>query len=128
MNKEEDNKAIVGRWFRGFWGKTCNLAIVDELATTEMLLKYSLHEPRRGRKDIKAFRNDFRSAFPDLNFCRRSVGRWLHSYRPDIQQFSGRVSACGERQKDALHRHDGTEGSRRQDRRGNLASMTALPR
>ena len=29
MSKEEDNKAIVGRWFTDFWGKTCNLDIVD---------------------------------------------------------------------------------------------------
>jgi len=33
-----------------------------------MLLKYSLHEPRKGRADIKAFMTDFRAAFPDLNF------------------------------------------------------------
>jgi predicted ester cyclase len=33
-----------------------------------MLLKYSLHEPRKGREDIKAFMTDFRAAFPDLNF------------------------------------------------------------
>ena len=33
-----------------------------------MLLQYSLHEPRRGRDDIKAFMTDFREAFPDLNF------------------------------------------------------------
>ena len=33
-----------------------------------MLLKYSLHEPRRGRADIKAFMNDFCKAFPDLYF------------------------------------------------------------
>ena len=33
-----------------------------------MLLKYSLHQPRRGRDDIKAFMTDFRKAFPDLNF------------------------------------------------------------
>jgi len=33
-----------------------------------MLLQYSLHEPRRGRDDIKAFMTDFRRAFPDLNF------------------------------------------------------------
>jgi hypothetical protein len=32
MSKEEDNKAIVGRWFNDFWGKTCDLGIVDELA------------------------------------------------------------------------------------------------
>jgi predicted ester cyclase len=31
-------------------------------------LKYSLHEPRRGREDIKAFMTDFRAAFPDLKF------------------------------------------------------------
>ena len=28
---------------------TCDLAIVDELAAPDMLLQYSLHEPRRGR-------------------------------------------------------------------------------
>jgi predicted ester cyclase len=68
MSKESDNKAIVGRWFTDFWGETCNLAIVDELAAPDMLLQYSLHEPRRGRADIKAFMTDFRRAFPDLAF------------------------------------------------------------
>jgi hypothetical protein len=68
MSKVDDNKAIVGRWFTEFWGKTCNLAVVDELAAPDMLLQYSLHEPRRGRDDIKAFMTDFRRAFPDLNF------------------------------------------------------------
>src|SRR5262249_16246633 len=51
-----------------FWGKTCNLGVVDGLAAPDMLLQYSLHEPRRGRDDIKAFMTDFRRAFPDLNF------------------------------------------------------------
>src|SRR5262247_4553450 len=68
MSKAENNKAIVGRWFTEFWGKTCNLGVVDELAAPDMLLKYSLHEPRRGREDIKAFQRNFRRAFPDLNF------------------------------------------------------------
>ena len=68
MSKESDNKAVVGRWFTEFWGKTCNLEIVDEIAAPDMLLKYSLHEPRRGQDDIKAFMTDFRKAFPDLNF------------------------------------------------------------
>jgi predicted ester cyclase len=85
MSKEEDNKAIVGRWFTDFWGKTCKLGIVDELAAPDMLLQYSLHEPRRGRDDIKAFMTDFRAAFPDLNFWGTAdliaegdyvVGRW----------------------------------------------------
>ena len=68
MSSVAENKAIVARWFTEFWGKTCNLDIVDELAAPDMLLKYSLHEPRRGRADIKAFMTDFRKAFPDLNF------------------------------------------------------------
>jgi len=68
MSKAEDNKAIVARWFTDFWGKTCNVGVVDELAAPDMLLQYSLHKPRRGRDDIKAFMTDFRRAFPDLNF------------------------------------------------------------
>jgi predicted ester cyclase len=85
MSNLELNKAIVARWFDEFWGKTCNLAVVDELAAPDMLLQYSLHEPRRGRDDIKAFMTDFRKAFPDLNFWGTAdliaegdyvVGRW----------------------------------------------------
>ena len=68
MSLQDDNKAIVGRWFTDFWGKTCNLGAVDAIAAPDMLLKYSLHEPRKGRDDIKAFMTDFRAAFPDLNF------------------------------------------------------------
>jgi predicted ester cyclase len=68
MSRQDDNKAIVGRWFTNFWGRTCNLGIVDEIAAPDMLLHYSLHEPRRGREDIKAFMTDFRAAFPDLAF------------------------------------------------------------
>jgi predicted ester cyclase len=85
MSREEDNKAIVGRWFTEFWGETCNLAVVDELAAPDMLLQYSLHAPRRGQQDIKAFMTDFRRAFPDLKFWGTAdliaegdsvVGRW----------------------------------------------------
>src|SRR5919197_2860620 len=85
MSTASENKAIVGRWFTAFWGKTCDLSIVDELAAPDMLLQYSLHAPRRGRDDIKAFMTDFRQAFPDLNFWGTAdliaegdyvVGRW----------------------------------------------------
>jgi predicted ester cyclase len=68
MSNQDDNKAVVSRWFDKFWGKTCDLSIVDEIASPDMLLKYSLHEPRRGHADIKAFMTDFRKAFPDLHF------------------------------------------------------------
>ena len=85
MTKENDNKTIVGRRFTEFWGKDCNLKIVDDLAAPDMLLQYSLHAPRRGHKDIKAFMSGFRAAFPDLNFWGAGdliaegdyvVGRW----------------------------------------------------
>lgn len=85
MSLQDDNKAVVGRWFTDFWGMTCNLRVVDEIAAPDMLLKYSLHEPRRGHEDIKAFMTDFRAAFPDLNFWGRAdliaegdhvVGQW----------------------------------------------------
>lgn len=65
---QSQNEAVVGRWFTEFWGKNYNPLVVDELAAPDMLLKYSLHEPRRGRDDIKAFMHGFRTAFPDLNF------------------------------------------------------------
>ncbi|OWJ64084.1 ester cyclase [Inquilinus limosus] len=85
MSKAEDNKAVVGRWFTQFWGRDCDLAVVDALAAPDMLLQYSLHAPRRGRDDIKAFMRDFRTAFPDLAFRGTAeliaegdhvVGRW----------------------------------------------------
>jgi predicted ester cyclase len=85
MSNPSENKIIVGRWFMDFWGKTCKLGIVDELAAPDMLLQYSLHEPRRGREDVKAFMTGFREAFPDLNFWGAAdliaegdyvVGRW----------------------------------------------------
>ena len=68
MSLQDDNKAVVVRWFTEFWGETPNLAVVDDIAAPDMLLQYSLHEPRKGRADIRAFMTDFRAAFPDLNF------------------------------------------------------------
>ena len=85
MSNEANNKAIIGRWFTDFWGKKYNPGIVDELATPDMLLQYSMHAPRRGRNDIKAYMAGFRRAFPDLNFWGTAdliaegdyvVGRW----------------------------------------------------
>jgi predicted ester cyclase len=85
MSRETENKAIVGRWFEGFWGNPWNPGIIDELAAPNMLLQYSLHAPRRGRDDVRDFMEGFRAAFPDLNFWGAAeliaegdyvVGRW----------------------------------------------------
>ncbi|HEY7578773.1 MAG TPA: ester cyclase [Acetobacteraceae bacterium] len=85
MAREQENKAIVGRWFKEFWGNPWNPEVIDHLATPDMLLQYSLHAPRRGREDVRNFMTDFRNAFPDLNFWGTAdliaegdyvVGRW----------------------------------------------------
>jgi predicted ester cyclase len=86
MSREQENKQIVGRWFAGFWGNPWNPGIIDELAAPDMLLQYSLHAPRRGREDVRAFMLGFRAAFPDLSFGGAAdliaegdlvVGRWV---------------------------------------------------
>ena len=85
-SKLNQNKAIVGRWFTEFWGNPWNPKVIEDLAAADMLLRYSLHAPRRGRADIKAFMVGFREAFPDLSFAGTAdliaegdyvVGRWL---------------------------------------------------
>ena len=86
MSKEQENKEIVGRWFTEFWGNPWNPRVIDELAAPDMLLQYSLHEPRRGRDDVRDFMTGFRAAFPDLAFGGAAdliaegdyvVGRWI---------------------------------------------------
>lgn len=85
MSKEQDNKAIVGRWFQEFWGNPWNPDVIEALAAPDMLLQYSLHAPRRGRNDVRSFMIGFRKAFPDLSFWGAAdliaegdhvVGRW----------------------------------------------------
>ena len=115
MPTVDDNKAIVGRWFTDFWGKTCDLGMVDEIAAPDMLLQYSLHEPRRGRDDIKAFMTDFR-AVPGSEFlghrrpdrgrrlCRRPwEGGGTHTVRLSATFWSG--PAGQHRPEDALYRN-----------------------
>ena len=133
MSKEEDNKAVVVRWFTDFWGENVNLSVVDDIASPDMLLKYSLHEPRRGHDDIKAFMTDFRAAFPDLQFgatadliaegrlCRRPMGRRRHAHRPGVRRLPRWLAACRDRPEDAFHRHHGFEGRERQGRGGDRA-------
>jgi hypothetical protein len=86
MSKEQDNKAIVDRWFTEFWGKSSNPKIVDELGAPDILLQYLLQTPHRGRADVKTFMTGFREAFPDLSMAGAAdfigegdyvVGRWV---------------------------------------------------
>ena len=83
-----NNKAIVDRWFKTFWGQSWNPGIVDELCAPDMLLQYLLQAPLRGRADVKTFMNRFREAFPDVRVSPATelvaegdtvVGRWVGS-------------------------------------------------
>ncbi len=88
MSREQDNKAIVGRWFTEFWGQSWNPGVVDELCAPDILLQYLLQAPLRGRADVKAFMTRFHEAFPDIRVSTAAelvaegdcvVGRWVGS-------------------------------------------------
>ena len=64
----QDNKAVVVRWFTDFWGDDFDAGVIDELAAPDIRFEYSLHEPLRGRDEVRAFALRFREAFPDLGF------------------------------------------------------------
>jgi SnoaL-like polyketide cyclase len=124
-SKLERNKAIVGRWFTEFWGNPWNPKVIDELAAPIMLLQYSLHAPRRGRDDIRAFMVGFRTAFPDLGFAGTHdliaegdyvVGRWKGggTHTGPACWFVARCYGS----QNAVHRYDSHQGGGRQDRRG----------
>ena len=138
MSREQDNKAIVGWWFEGFWGNPWKPEIIDELAAPDMLLQYSLHAPRRGRADVRNFMVGFRAAFPDLNFWGAAdliaegdyvVGRWegggTHT-GPAFNDFPHRLSSGGVRSQNAVHRDNRTPCREWQDRgRGRFSTMAS---
>ena len=68
----QDNKTIVTRWFTEFWGNPWNPGVINDLATTDIVMHYPMHDPKRGRVAVTKFITEFRHAFPDLNF--RGVG------------------------------------------------------
>jgi predicted ester cyclase len=64
----QENKLIVARWFKEFWGNPWNPAVISDLAAPRIFMHYPLHEPKLGRVAVSEFMSDFRSAFPDLFF------------------------------------------------------------
>jgi predicted ester cyclase len=103
VSKEQDNRAIAGRWFAEFWGKSWNPTIVDELGAPDILLQYLLQAPRRGRADVKTFMTEFREAFPDLSVTEAGdlvcegnyvVGRWQGSGTHTGSPYSDFLVGC----------------------------------
>ena len=85
MSREQNNKALLDRWFTEFWGKCWNPGVVDELCAPDMLLQYLLQAPHRGRTDVRTFMTELREAFPDMSAAPitsliveggYAVGRW----------------------------------------------------
>lgn len=131
MSTEQGNKALVGRWFKEFWGNPWNPKVVEELGTPDILLQYSLHAPRRGREEVKKFMTEFREAFPDLNFWGAAdliaegdyvVGRWdgggTHTGPAFSDFLIGSLPAATGR-KMRFTWNDRASCQERQDRRGN---------
>jgi SnoaL-like polyketide cyclase len=89
----QENKAIVARWFKEFWGNPWNPRIVNEMATSDILLHYPIHEPKKGRAAVTRFMTDFRSAFPDL--CFRGVGNLIAEANYVVCRWEGGGSHTG---------------------------------
>lgn len=64
---EEENKAIVTRWFTEYWAKG-NPQIVDELGAEDLVFYYPMHGELHGREPVKKMIVDFVEAFPDISF------------------------------------------------------------
>ncbi len=56
----QDNKDIVARWVKEFWGHPWNPKIIKELGTPDILVHYPMHEPKKGRVAVTAFMTEFR--------------------------------------------------------------------
>ena len=110
----EDNKAVVVRWFTDFWGSTFDARVIDEFAAPDIRFEYSLHQPLRGRDEVREFALRFREAFPDLGFAgtahrgRRLRRRAMEGRRepqgPDVRRSSRRLAPGRFWQADGIHR------------------------
>ncbi len=59
----EQNKNVVGRWFKEFWGNPWNPRIIEELAASDIVVHYPMHEPKKGRAAVTQFMTEFRERF-----------------------------------------------------------------
>jgi hypothetical protein len=51
MTKEQQNKVIIARWFKEFWGNPWNPAIIDEFGAPDILVQHPMHGRRKGAGD-----------------------------------------------------------------------------
>jgi hypothetical protein len=85
---------------------------VDELVAPDMVLRYSLHRPRPGHKEMKVSCTVFRDAFPDLNFWGtaplladgdRVIGQWEGGGTHTGAAFNDLLAGCC--RQDPVGRH-----------------------
>ncbi|VVE17602.1 hypothetical protein PAQ31011_02980 [Pandoraea aquatica] len=69
MSKDEQNKGVVRRWMKDFWGENVDISVVEQLAAPNMRIKYSLlKQGACGREGVKNFLAGWRTLFPDSKF------------------------------------------------------------
>jgi len=68
MSKQDDNKAVVASGSPSFGARLQSRHCRPDRSAGHAPEVFVARAARRGRDDIKAFMDDFREAFPDLNF------------------------------------------------------------
>ena len=129
MSKEEDNKAVVGRWFAEFWGRP-QLGSRGRPRRAGHADEVFAPRAAQGPRRHQGLHDRLPAAFPDLNFWGAAdliaegdyvVGRWAGGGTHTGSAF-GDFLAAGCRPRPAgrcTSPARRSSGGRRQDRRGN---------
>ncbi|WP_416307447.1 ester cyclase [Neptunicella sp. SCSIO 80796] len=100
ITQYEQNKAVVENWFRGFWGNSVDLSVVDRYLAEDAQLNYSGRESLRGHQQIRRFIQGFRRAYPDLVFWQ--VGELIAEGEYVIGRWDGMATHTGPAFDDSL--------------------------
>jgi hypothetical protein len=68
MSKVVEHASVTVRWLEGLWGRSWTPKIVDDLASADIVLQFSVQTPLRGREEAKKLLTEIHDAFPDLEF------------------------------------------------------------
>ena len=90
MSKEQDNKAIVGRWFTSFWGSTCDLAIVDEIAAPDIDDQLA-----QARSNLELAKANLKYAQANAHLAQVDLTRFQASPFRTVKKFSKILSENG---------------------------------
>jgi SnoaL-like polyketide cyclase len=66
MTTLAENKAIAGRWFDAFWGKSSDPDVIEGLASPDLVFQSAADQTCRGSHQALAFMTKLREAIPDF--------------------------------------------------------------